>query len=185
MRFMNSYEIDEAMVQWSDHPTLGPAALTLANLRDAADSNSDGWAYWPKPARAAAKLMELIEGDGTSAYRYGDRDDATDAGLRKAYAPIKAFRTRSGLLFDIVEPGAEVDEDEREAEGISIAEVDDLEARAGAWDATSAAIDLGLLREQRDWLLGLDPCDEREGLVNLLDHLLDVGEGYAPQGPKR
>lgn len=29
-----------------------------------ANRNSDGWAYWPKPFRAAARLMEPVEGDG-------------------------------------------------------------------------------------------------------------------------
>jgi hypothetical protein len=48
----------------------------------------------------------------------------------------------------------------------------------------SADVDVSLLRAQRDWLLKL-PCrisdlEPREGLVNLLDHLLDVAEGHAP-----
>ena len=101
MRFMNAYEIERACDQWQHHPVLGPATRTLASLRDAADSNSDGWAYWPKPARSAAKLMELIEGDGTYTYMHGDRDDATPAKLRAALSPIKAFRTRSGIDFQI------------------------------------------------------------------------------------
>lgn len=103
MRFMNEYEIDDAARMWRDHPVLGPATLTLSNLRDAANANSDGWAYWPKPARAASKLMELIERDGTSEYRYGDRDDATATEYRASLRPIKAFRTRSGIAFDIID----------------------------------------------------------------------------------
>lgn len=102
MRFMNTYDIDDACMRWLGHPILEPATQTLANLRDAADDNSDGWAYWPKPTRAAAKLMELIEGDGTNAYRQGLREDATADKLTAAYRPIKAFRTRSGLDFEIV-----------------------------------------------------------------------------------
>lgn len=103
MRFMNTYDIDRAWTQYRDHPVLGPATQTLTNLREAADANSDGWCYWPKPARAAARLMELIERDGTARYLFDDeRADATEAELRKAYAPIKAFRTRTGLDFDIV-----------------------------------------------------------------------------------
>jgi hypothetical protein len=105
MRFMSEHVINDRVAAYVDHPVLGPATLTLANLRDAADANSDGWAYWPKPARAAARLMELIERDGTARYRFDDeRADATAAELRKAYAPIKAFRTRSGLTFEIVDP---------------------------------------------------------------------------------
>lgn len=103
MRFMNAWDIDNTVVRWADHPVLGPASRTLYSLMEAADANSDGWAYWPKPARSAAKLMVLIEGDGTSQYRFGDREDATVAKLKAAYSPIKAFRTRSGLDFKIEE----------------------------------------------------------------------------------
>jgi hypothetical protein len=101
MRFMNEYDIDDALGRFRDHPVLGPATRTLASLRDAANSNSDGWCYWPKPARSAAKLMELIEGDGTNYYRHGEREDATPAKLRAALTPIKSFRTRSGIDFQI------------------------------------------------------------------------------------
>ena len=104
MRFMNSHDIARARSMYADHPILGPATRTLANLEAAADANSDGWSYWPKPARAARKLMELIERDGTARYIFdSEREDATAAELRKAYAPIKSFRTRSGLPFDIEE----------------------------------------------------------------------------------
>lgn len=105
MRFMNTWEIDDRARAYADHPLLGPATATLANLRDAADANSDGWPYWRKPARAAARLMELIERDGTARYRFDDeRADVTAAELLAAYRPIKAFRTRSGLQFEIVAP---------------------------------------------------------------------------------
>jgi hypothetical protein len=103
MKFMNSWDIDRAVALRAWHPVLGPAARTLRNLRDAADANSDGWAYWPKPARAARKLMELLEGNGKFDVVYGPRDDVTVAQLRSAYSPIKAFRTKSGLKFDIEE----------------------------------------------------------------------------------
>lgn len=102
MRFMNTYEIDRAVSMYADHPVLGPATQTLANLRDAADANSDGWCYWPKPARAAAKLMELITRDGTNKYYGGPREDATVAELKRALAPVKAFRTRTRLPFDVL-----------------------------------------------------------------------------------
>lgn len=99
MRFMNEYDIAYRRTQYSSHPILGPATRTLQNLSIAANRNSDGWAYWPKPARAAAKLMEMIERDGTR-----DRDDVTVAEYRAALKPIKAFRTRSGIDFEIEEP---------------------------------------------------------------------------------
>jgi hypothetical protein len=98
MLFMNTYEIDEAVQQWRQHPVLGPAARTLRNLSDWADGNSDGWAYWPKPCRAATKLQEMLQ-----------REDrwtppaATAEELKAALKPIKAFRTRQGADFEIEE----------------------------------------------------------------------------------
>lgn len=104
MRFMNEWDIDRVLDRWGHHPVLGPATRTLSNLKDAANANSDGWHVWPKPARSAAKLMALIEGDGIQGAFYDDeRADATPEKLRAAYSPIKAFRTRSGIAFEIVE----------------------------------------------------------------------------------
>ena len=98
MRFMNTWEITRAAEVYADHPLLGPATQTLAALRDATDANSDGWCYWPKPARAAAKLIELIERDGTATYAFDRaRADVSPEELKAALRPIKAFRTRSGL----------------------------------------------------------------------------------------
>lgn len=105
MRFMNGYEIDEAQQRFAEHPILGPATRTLANLRDAADENSDGWAYWPKPTRAAARLMELIEPDDLRHLFDRERADVTEAAYRAALRPVKAFRTRSGLAFTIEDGG--------------------------------------------------------------------------------
>ncbi len=104
MKFMNEYEVIEASVIHKHHPVLGPATQTLRNLMDAANRCSDGWAYWPKPANSARKLMELIDKDlhGYAADRR--RLDATPALLKAAYAPIKAFRTKHGKIeFEIVE----------------------------------------------------------------------------------
>lgn len=104
MRFMNAWGIEEARSRYFLHPVLGPATATLFNLMEWANQNSDGWAYWPKPARAAKKLMELIERDGTSRWRFDDeRTDATQAEYKAALRPIKAFRTRQAADFEIVE----------------------------------------------------------------------------------
>jgi hypothetical protein len=94
MRFMNDWDIDRAARLYAGHKVLGPAVRQVAILQEYANANSDGWAYWPKPARAAAKLMELIERDGTNRYYGGPREDATLAELRKALVPVKALRTR-------------------------------------------------------------------------------------------
>lgn len=102
MLYMNAYEVDASVARYCEHPILGPATETLANLMDAANANSDGWAYWPKPVRAAAKLMKLI-GGFREYVNDPERPDITVAQLRAAYVPLKAFRTRSGLPFEIVE----------------------------------------------------------------------------------
>lgn len=115
--FLNEYEIDEARHRYFHHPLLGPATETLANLRDAVNAHSDGWAYWNPPLRAAAKLMQLVEGSPESRFdRY--RPDVTPARLKAAYSPLKAFRTRmksppskygsgvKGFDFNIVEVSA-------------------------------------------------------------------------------
>ena len=104
MRYMNDYDLTRAEQAWGDHPILGPAVTTLGNLMEWANANSDGWAYWPKPCRAAAKLMEMIERDGTSRYAFDyEREDVTVAEYRAALRPIKAFRTRQSASFEIVE----------------------------------------------------------------------------------
>jgi hypothetical protein len=106
MLFMNEWDIDEALARYVGHPVLGPATQTLANLRDATNANSDGWAYWPKPCRAAKRLQELIQGGRDSRWDT-ERADVTVAAYRKALVPIKSFRTRVassvGMDFEIVE----------------------------------------------------------------------------------
>lgn len=113
MHFMNEYEVEEAAARYRTHPILGPATRTLNSLMLAANRHSDGWAYWPAPARAANKLMDPIEGHEHPDYPgrvWADRvrADATVAKLRAAYSPLKAFKTRSGLPFTIYEPEHEV-----------------------------------------------------------------------------
>jgi hypothetical protein len=136
MRFMNEFDISEAARRWGDHPVLGPAVCTLQSVYDAANRCSDGWAYWPKPARAAARLMELIERDGTAHFIFdSERADATVAELKAAYRPLKSFRTRYPQCdFRIYGPGGDPGADDEERR-----QGDDLEAGARrAMDVLSA-----------------------------------------------
>ena len=98
MRFMNEFEIEDAARQHLDDPILGPASWTLVNLVRATNANSDGWAYWPKPTRAAAKLMSLFD----------HPENVTAKDVKAAYVPIKAFLTRQGWhdKVEIVEVSA-------------------------------------------------------------------------------
>lgn len=108
MYFMNSFEIETRARQFRDHPVLGPATQTLHNLMDWTDSHSDGWAYWPKPVRAAARLMRLIDmcaqQERSHLAKLGpDGHLIVDpAEYRKALVPIRAFKTRHGADFEIV-----------------------------------------------------------------------------------
>lgn len=81
--FMNTWEIDNAIIRHRNHPVKGRAARILGQLRDLADRCSDGWCYWPKPSRSANRLVELLK-----------QDDPTEADLKKALVPIKSFLTR-------------------------------------------------------------------------------------------
>lgn len=94
MLFMNRHEIKDAArrVDPDETPNLARATRTLAQLANWTDANSDGWPYWPKPARAAKSLMTLIQ----SVDRY-DPQDVTAAQVTRATAPIKAFLTRQGV----------------------------------------------------------------------------------------
>lgn len=95
MRFMNDWDIDQA-IAWhtrASRPNRLGAALVINNLAEWANAHSDGWAYWPKPARAAARLMELA--DDTRA-----DEDCTDAELAAAVRPVKSFLTKQLKLTD-------------------------------------------------------------------------------------
>jgi hypothetical protein len=101
---MNDYDIARARQRFAAHPVLGPAVETVANVAEWANTHSDGWAYWPKPCRACAKLIELIEGDGTNRAIQEADQRATVVAYRRALTPVKTFRTRFGADFTIVDP---------------------------------------------------------------------------------
>jgi len=117
MKYMNNHDLDQAWRRWQLHPVLGPAIRTVANVKDMADRNSDGWCYWRAPVQACQGLIELIERDGTARYAYDEeRADATAEEYKRALRAVKAFRTRMrkqwvtrgrGAFpeFDIYEPG--------------------------------------------------------------------------------
>ena len=98
MRFMNDWDLDEAARHYGDQPNRMRLIEAVDALRAWADNNSDGWAYWPKPARAATRAMEAIQGDGTnSAF---DRDDLLPGEVTVALRPIRAFLTRQGTTLE-------------------------------------------------------------------------------------
>lgn len=100
--FMNDFDIMRARRSCLslDWPNRGKLVEVVDRLREWADDNSDGWSSWPKPSRAASKAADIIQGDRTnSAF---DRPDATEAEVRAALSPVKAFLTRQRVDADVV-----------------------------------------------------------------------------------
>lgn len=98
MTFMNDYDLAFARSRFTRATKPNRLALVLVvdNLREWADRNSDGWAYWPKPARAASSAMGWIESRTNALNEAQEAEDITDAQMRAAVRPIKAFLTRHG-----------------------------------------------------------------------------------------
>lgn len=102
MNFANEFDIESWVRKYAtrnlwDTPNLARGANTLDRLATWANDNSDGWCYWPKPCRAANKLITLLsEHDGF------EPGDVTDQELTKALTPIKAFLTRQGVTHSEV-----------------------------------------------------------------------------------
>jgi len=96
MRFMNDYDLGVARVRFTRAAKPNRLALVMVvdNLREWANDNSDGWAYWPKPAKAADKAMALIESRTNRENDEQEAHDITDEELKAAVRPIKAFLTR-------------------------------------------------------------------------------------------
>lgn len=112
MRFMNDYDIATALRRYNayDTPNRRKVAVAVANLAEWTDQNSDGWPYWSKPARSAARAFDLLEGEGTNqSLHWLEDNDATDAEVTAALRPIKAFLTRQGIKDGLAILSAPVD----------------------------------------------------------------------------
>ena len=96
MRFMNDFDLQQAEQRFSrgNTPNRERVVHAVDRLREWADANSDGWAFWPKPVRAAAKAIDLIDSWTWAEREAQERHDATDAEVTAALRPIKAFLTR-------------------------------------------------------------------------------------------
>ena len=110
MKFMNDWDIESAQRRYD--PSVVPNRHYLANvvsaLQDWTNHNSDGWAYWPKPVRAASRAMELIESTTWEENTRREEEDATDAEVVAALRPIKAFLTRQGVRYGTVLPARQI-----------------------------------------------------------------------------
>ncbi len=104
MRYMNDYDLDSAERRYDPREVPNRARLTatVSALRDWTNHNSDGWAYWPKPCRAAARAIELIDSTTNAENDRREATDATAAETAAALRPIKAFLTRQGVAHEEV-----------------------------------------------------------------------------------
>lgn len=103
MRFMNDYDIELARRRFDAFPNLALGVQVIDNLRQWADANSDGWHSWPKPCRAASKLIDLIEDEqNIKDWANGVLTDIDEKELARAIIPIKSFLTRHGASWQEV-----------------------------------------------------------------------------------
>jgi hypothetical protein len=93
---MNEFDIECARRRFTRACTPNRLALVMVveHLAEWANNNSDGWAYWPKPCRAAEQVISLIESRTYAENKAQEDIDITDAVMRAAVKPIKAFLTR-------------------------------------------------------------------------------------------
>lgn len=100
MRYMNDYDFNRAerVARSRNTPNRLAVIITVARLANWADHNSDGWAYWAKPRRAAQSAIAAIEGDGTNAA--DNRPDMTLDEVKAVMRPIRAFLTRHQVEQD-------------------------------------------------------------------------------------
>lgn len=102
MKFMNEYDIESTVLLWEreDATETLRLAKTLQGLEDWANSNSDGWTYWPKPCRAARALQEhlqQVERDYRNGVDLDAIENASLAARSRVLAPVRAFLTRHGV----------------------------------------------------------------------------------------
>jgi len=101
MKFMNDYDLQSAIRRYTQGSTPNrlAVALVVSNLAEETNWVSDGWAYWPKPCRAAKNAIELIESTAYPEYERRQREDITDAEMRAAVRPIRSFLTRHAGIY--------------------------------------------------------------------------------------
>lgn len=95
--FTNEYDVAVAIQRFDAAETTNRLAVArlVERLIEWTNSHSDGWAYWAKPGNAARAACGLIIGRTYAESDLLEQRDATDAVVRRALSPIKAFCTRS------------------------------------------------------------------------------------------
>ena len=99
MKYMNEFDIHMAQRRFTRGYTPNRAALvfTVTELRDWTDLNSDGWAYWLPPSRAAQRAISHIESTTNEENDRRAREDISLEEFKAAIRPIKSFLTRQNV----------------------------------------------------------------------------------------
>ena len=80
-----------------DTPYRSALVFTVEELKDWADHNSDGWAYWRKPLQAAQRAISHIESGTYAEDIRRAREDISLEEFKAAIRPIKSFLTRENV----------------------------------------------------------------------------------------
>ena len=102
MLFMNDYDLDMARRRFTAAacPNRLGLVMVVDALREWADTVSDGWAHWPKPANGAKRAMELIESRRHEENRGQEKHDITHQQVLEAVRPIRSFLTRQDVTLE-------------------------------------------------------------------------------------
>jgi hypothetical protein len=100
MVWLNEYDIDMLVDRFEDQtaaPHVVKGVLALDRFRDWTNRNSDGWAYWKLPAKAADKLMDRLEEAQRQYRRGGLCEDMTPQQLAALLRPVRALMRKHGV----------------------------------------------------------------------------------------
>ena len=91
--WMNQSDIEILYQNHDSHtcPNVRTGVRLLYRLMEAVNNQSDGWAYWAAPGKAADKLMDLIRTTGNILYPL--HGTISDDQLKKAISPIRRMVT--------------------------------------------------------------------------------------------
>lgn len=88
---MNQHDIEYAHSRNHACPNVRKGVELLYRLMQAVMEQSDGWAYWSPPSKAATKLIELLKTAGN--LNYGTSGTITAKQLKDAITPIRRMVT--------------------------------------------------------------------------------------------
>ncbi len=107
--WMNQNDIECGYRNRHACPNVAKGFRLLYRLMQAVNDQSDGWAYWQAPGKAAEKLMDLLRTAGN--LWYDTHGTITDAQLKAAITPIRRMVTvqdkkqkgfgNKGFVFDV------------------------------------------------------------------------------------